>query len=869
MIASNPSNASGGLSGGEWRRVKAVFLDALDLADADRPAFVAEACAGNDELARQVQALLDSDRSAGSFCETPAASLLGPNALIAPAPANRLEPGTRLGAYEVVGWIGAGGMGEVYRARDPRLDRDVAIKTLPAEGAHDDAARRLMKEARHVSSLEHPNICAIYEVGESDGVPFIVMKLVDGRPLSELQRDAKPPLDVALHYGVQVADALDHAHGRGIIHRDLKSSNVVIEHGGRAIVLDFGLARRLPPTGQASDSLTVTHQGPAGTLSHMAPEVLRGERADVRSDIWSLGVLLYHLVTGMLPFSGRTAFETSSAILGDAPAPMDRGIPLALRLVIGRCLAKNPDERFQRASDVRAALTGILDQRGWRIAARLLVPSRRKGLLLSTTAAMAIVTLLVGAARLRESAGPPTPSFGTLAVLPLESADGAADEDIYASGMTDALIDQLGASSDIRVISRTSAGRARTSGGTVPGIGRELGADAIVQGTLHRSADRVRLDLRLLDVAHGQVTWTETFERSARDVLVLQADAVRAVASRVRASLRPGARERLTMVPAIRPDVYEAYLKGRYEWNRRTPTSLQLAIRHFGRAIELDPAYAPAHAALADCYNQLGTVIVGTGSPRDHRPRAAAEAIKALQIDPASSEALATLGFVRHYQWQWADAERAFLRAIDINPSNALARLWYANLLMSRRRFDEALSQAYAARDLDPFSLIVNTNIGWLLTAAGRHDAAVDHLVRTVALDPDYPQARWRLADVLALSGRYDDSLVHLQAFVRLTDRSSASLSMLAHVYARMGRREEARAILGELLEMARKGYVPPTHIGRVHAALGDVDAAVRWVERSYEEGSNAVAYLSTERWYDPLRFHPRFRSILQRTGQP
>jgi tetratricopeptide (TPR) repeat protein len=245
-----------------------------------------------------------------------------------------------------------------------------------------------------------------------------------------------------------------------------------------------------------------------------------------------------------------------------------------------------------------------------------------------------------------------------------------------------------------------------------------------------------------------------------------------------------------------------------------------------------------------------------------------AEAVKALQIDPSSSEAHAALGYVHHYQWQWAEAEKAFLRALTLNPSNALARLWYANLLMSRRRFDEALRQAYAARDLDPFSLIVHTNIGWILTNAGRHRAAVDHMTRTVALDPDYPQARWRMADALASSGRYEESLVQVQAFIRLTDRSSSSLSMLAYVYAKMQRRDEARALLRELLATAQERYVPPTHIGRVHAALGDVEAALPWVERSYDEGSNSVAYLAVESWYDPLRAHPRFRSILQRTSQ-
>lgn len=849
-----------------WQRVKVVFLEALDLPDAERRAFVAAACGGDLDVARDVESLLKSDESAGSFCETPAAGLLGAGVLGELAPAVQLQPGTQIGSYEITGFIGAGGMGEVYRARDARLGREVALKTVPADAVHGNAAVRLLKEARHASSLQHPNICTIHEVGESNGVPFIVMELLDGQTLSELQRERKPPLDDALRYGIQIADALDHAHSRAVVHRDLKSSNVVIERGGRAIVLDFGLAKRLPQNEQVSESMTASY-GPAGTLTHMAPEVLLGGRGDARSDVWSIGVLLYQLVNGRLPFGGRTPFETSSAILGESPQPMDRRVPLALRLVIDRCLVKNPDERYQRAADVRAALEAILTRRAWGVVGRLLIPTPRKGIRIAAATAVALL-VIVGAARIRERLAATTPTFGTIALLPLGNTVGRPAQDFYAAGVTDALIAQLGAVGDVRVISRTSAMQAGASGKTSRDIARGLGADAVVQGTLHHASGMIRLDLRLIDGGTGKEVWSKRFERGSREILVLQADATRELASAVRAGLRPGATERLTMVPAVNPDVYEAYLKGRFEWNRRTASSLQAAITHFGRALELDPTYAPAHAALADCYNQLGTVMVGTGSPREFRPRAAAEAVRALQIDANSSEAHAALGYVRHYQWQWADAEKAFLRALEINPSNALARLWYANLLMSRARFDESLRQAYAARDLDPFSLIVNTNIGWILNNARGPEEAIDHLIRTVALDPAYPQARWRLAMSLAQAGRYDEAFAQLDEVLRLTNRSPSSLLLLASVSARAGRTEEARAVLRDVLGTANRQYIPPATVGSIYAALGDVETALDWFERSYEEGSNAIAYLAVEPGNERIRSHPRFRSILRRTGQ-
>ena len=852
-------------AGERWHRVKALFLEALDLPDTERPRFLETAAGGDMELAREVESLLESDKSAGTFCETPAAGLLGSAAFGDVPAAVRLQAGRQIGGYEIAAFIGAGGMGEVYRAHDRRLGREVAIKTVPSDAVDRNAAARLLKEARHASSLKHPNICTIYEVGESDGVPFIVMELLEGRTLSELQREGKPPIDDALRYGIQVADALEHAHGRGIVHRDLKSSNVVIEPGGRAIVLDFGLAKRLPQNEQVSESMT--QHGPAGTLTHMAPEVLLGGRTDARSDVWSIGVMLYQLVNGQFPFSGRTPFETSSAILGEAPKPMDRRVPLALRLVIERCLVKNPDERYQRAADVRAALQAILARRAWGVIGRLLVPGRRTALRIAGAIAAAVMVFVV-AAQVAERFAAPVQAFGTIAVLPLVNPVDPPDQDFYAAGVSDALIAQLGAVGDVRVISRTSAMQAARSGKPQRDIARELGADALVQGTLHRASGVIRLDLRLVDAGTGKVVWSKAFERSSREILVLQADATRELAVAVRAGLRPGATERLTMVPAINPEVYEAYLKGRYEWNRRTTTSLQEAINHFGRALELDPAYAPAHAALADCYNQLGTVLVGTGSPREYRPRAAAEAVRALQIDPVSSQAHAALGYVRHYQWQWADAEKAFLRAIELNPSNALARLWYANLLMSRRRFDESLRQAHAARDLDPFSLIAHTNIGWILNNAGRHQEAVDQLTRTVALDPEYPQARWRLAGALASTGRFEDSLAQVHEVLRLTKRSPSSLSMLASVYARAGRTTEARGVLRELLTIAQHQYVPPGPMAGIYAALGEIETALDWMERSYEEGSNAIAYMTVDFYSDRIRAHPRFQSLLRRTGQ-
>jgi tetratricopeptide (TPR) repeat protein len=372
--------------------------------------------------------------------------------------------------------------------------------------------------------------------------------------------------------------------------------------------------------------------------------------------------------------------------------------------------------------------------------------------------------------------------------------------------------------------------------------------------------------MRLVRPSDASVLWSETYERDARDVLALQADVVRGLAVAVQVTLRPAARERLATVRAVSPDVYEAYLKGRYEWNKRTPTSLRLAVEHFNRAVELDPTYAPAHAALADCFNLLGTVVVGTGSPREFRPRAEAEAIKALQMDPYSAEAHAALGYVWHYEWRWADAERQFRRAIELNPSYSMARIWYANLLMSRLRWEEAIEQVFAARDLDPFSLIVNTNVGWVLDYAGRHEEAITHLKQTVALDSEYVQAHWRLARALMAAGRLTEALQQGDRLLALSDSSSPALSMVANISARAGRRDEARALVGRLLERRRHEYVPPASIADAFRAVGDVDSALTWLEKAFAERSNALAYLDQSD-NASLRHHPRFQALRARVG--
>jgi TolB-like protein/Tfp pilus assembly protein PilF len=488
-------------------------------------------------------------------------------------------------------------------------------------------------------------------------------------------------------------------------------------------------------------------------------------------------------------------------------------------------------------------------------------------LYIGSVAALAMLALVIGGAKMRGFLGLAPDRVTTIAILPLANATGDSSATYYADGVTDALISQLGAASSVRVLSRASTTRVARTVRSVAAIGGQLGADILVTGELRRARDTIAIAVRLVRPSDGQVIWSDTQERHARDVIALEADLVRSLASAINLTMRPGASDQLATVRAVSPEVYEAYLKGRYEWNKRTPASLHLAIDHFMRAVQLDPTYAPAHVGLADCYNQLGTVLVGSGSPREYRPRAAAEAIKALQIDPNSAEAHAALGYVWHYDLRWADAEREFRRAIELNPSFSLVRIWYANLLMSRLRKQEAIDQVYVARALDPFSLVINTNVGWVLDMAGRHEDAIRQLTHTLGLDSDYVQARWRLAGALLSSNRFDEARRQADRIIALTDSAPLTLAMVGLIEAHAGRRDTARVVLRDLLARSRHEYVPSPPLAHIMGQLGDIDGAMALMEKAFDERSNAIAYLAIEREFDPLRNDPRFQKLLTRAG--
>ncbi len=852
-----------GAVSGPWRRRKDLFLAALELPPGQRDAFLAAACGADHGLRDEVASLLASDAEAGSFMEGPAAALIaaGPVRPFTP----RLAPGAVLGRYEIIEFLGAGGIGEVYKARDTRLDRTVAIKFV-SDPDDAQAGRRLLLEARHASRLGHPHVCGVHEVEDVDGLPFIVLEFIEGDTLREVIRRSPPASADVIRWGMQIAAALDHAHRRGVIHRDLKASNVALTRDGQVKVLDFGLSRRVDPAAAStSPGAILSDPSVAGTLTHIAPEVLHGQPVDARSDLWALGVMLYEMVGGVVPFSGTTPFETANAILHDAPRRLPPTVGPGLRRVIDGCLVKDPRRRFQSAAEVRDALDAISGAArqpaaawtGWSRAAR----RKAAGALVAAAASGAFVTGVL-----------PPPSAETprvLAVLPFNDTSTGPPQPFFAFGLTEGLIAELGRIDSMRVISAATTMRYKNRPGAVPDVARETGATLVLRGSVSRASDGVRIAAELLEAGTGRVIWAEVYERPIRTLQALHGTIATAVSRVSAVELEEGDRARFSTARAVDPEVYEAYLKGRYHWNQRTEGSLREAVAEFQTALTLDPTYAPAYAALADCYNLLGTVMVGGGSPQQWRPRASEAAIRALQIDAGLAEAHATLGYVQHYNWEWDAAEQSLRRAIALNPSNALARVWYANLLSSRLRLDDAIREVTIARDLDPLSPVVNTNVGWVLYMARRNDEAIAQYVKTLPLHAGYVQVHTRLSDAYERANRHEDAIRELATVVRLTNDSATSRVALAQIYALAGRRLDARKLLDRALFERREKYVSSGAIANAYVALGDTDRAFEWLEQSHRERANNVAYLAVEPLYDRIRQDPRFQRLARAAGLP
>jgi TolB-like protein/Tfp pilus assembly protein PilF/predicted Ser/Thr protein kinase len=774
--------------------------------------------------------------------------------------------------YRILDQIGAGGMGIVYRAHDEKLDRDVALKVLPVGALADEAARqRFRQEALALSHLNHPNICTIYEIGESEGQTFIAMEYVEGRPLSELARGEGLPADTTSRYGRQIAEALAHAHERGILHRDLKGSNVMVTPEGRVKLLDFGLAKRLRdgPAAEETRSQGLTEVGAVvGTLHYMAPEVLEGRPADARSDVWALGVTLYEMAAGELPFRGPTGFAVSSAILRE-PLALSPRIAPALGMVIQRCLAKAPGERYQTAGEVRAALEAA--QSGATIAAGPLprpAVTRRWWLAVPVAAALVALAWLGWSSRDRLRASAPAGRIESLAVLPLDNFSRDPEQAYFADGMTEQLTADLAQISALRVISRTSVMQYKGARKPLPEIAKDLKVDAVIEGSVMRSGDRVRITAQLVQVGTGaeRHLWAESYERDLRDVLALQSEVARDIANQIRITLTPQEQARLGHRRPVDPEVYQLYLKGRYYANQDGEEPVRKGIGFFNQAIAKDSSYAPAHAGLSLAYGSLGNVF---SPPREVMPKAKAEALLALQLDETLSEAHTSLASVMlFYDWDWAGAEKELKRALELNPSSAEARDLYGNLLTAIERYPEGVAESRRAFQLDPLSLRIHGDLMFNLLASRQYDEAIADSRRAIERDPKFATAYAVMGLALAQKRQFPDAIKALEKATELDTSYNLQL-FLAHVQAVAGNKTESRKLLAKVEELSKHQYVCAYEISSVHVSLGDNNKGLEWLEKGRQQRCDCLVWLKSEPWMDPLRVDPRYVALVKQVGFP
>ena len=785
--------------------------------------------------------------------------------------------GRTLGHYRILEKIGEGGVGEVYLARDEHLDCDVAIKVLRPGSLNDESARkRFHKEARALSRLSHPNIAMVHDFDAQQGMDFLVMEYIPGITLSEKVAAGPLPEKEVLRLGVQLAEGLSAAHEHGVVHRDLKPGNLRVTGDGRLKILDFGLAKlRRPVTDSATTESFNETQAMAGTLLYMTPEQMLGEEIDARTDIHAAGSVLYEMATGQCPFAEVERSQLIGAILRRPPRPpttLNPRLSPELERIIWKCLEKEPENRYQSAKELAVDLRQLGVHR-LPVAPAATRPSTRwkkTGMILAGLV-LAALALVLGSNwdKWRERLpGHGVTPIRSLAVLPLANLSGDPQQEYFADGMTEALITDLAKTTELRVISRTSVMHYKGTQKPLPEIARELQVEAVVEGSVQRSGTRVRITALLIRAASEQHLWAQSYERDLQDILGLQNEVAHAITQQVEHRLNPKGQIRGRSSGPVNPEAYEAYLKGRYYWNKRTGEGYRKSIEYFQQAIEKDPSYAPSYAGLADAYNLSARYAFLT--PREGFARGIAAAKRALEIDDSLAEAHTALAFAYwHYGLDWLGAQREFKRALELNPGDSTAQHWYAMYFAQIGRNEEAIEEIERARELDPLSLIVNTNVAWAYWFARQYDRAIAQFLKTLEIDPNFGLAHMRLGLAYEQKGMFAEAIAAFRKAMVLSPGTSEIIAALGHAYGVTGRRGEALQMLEELKKLSEQRYVSSYDIAVVYLGLGEKDQALAWLARAYEERSGWLGWLKVDPRLDPLRSDPRFQDLLRRMKFP
>jgi eukaryotic-like serine/threonine-protein kinase len=835
-----------------------------------------------------------------------------------------LSANTTLSHYRILSKIGAGGMGEVYLAQDTKLDRKVAIKFLHEEFSKDaDKLNRFVQEAKAASALNHPNILTVYEIGEVDGKNYIATELIDGQTLREhLSHKESLQLNSILKIGVQVSEALSAAHQAGIIHRDIKPENIMLRKDGYAKVLDFGLAKLSEPKAMATGSedatrvqVNTTPGMVMGTVSYMSPEQARGNLTDARTDIWSLGVVLFEMLAGKVPFTGETVNHTIVSILEKEPLLLEK-VPAELQRIVRKSMTKDVDMRYQSARDLLIDLKNLrrdLDIQGE--LERSIVPNRETAnaslenatqiyaadVVAATSSGQAAATqslttssssleyavtqakshklataiigiLLVGVistviyfAFVSRSGS--TKQITSIAVMPFVNESGNADVEYLSDGMTETLIGSLTQLPNLTVKSRSAVFRYKGKATDTKTIGKELNVQAVLNGRVAQHGDQLTLSLELVDAATENAIWSQQYNRKQTDLVSLQTEVARDVSNRLKPKMS-GADEALVMKTyTANPEAYQLYLKGKFFWNKRTGEALKQAVAFYQQAIEKDPNYALAYSGLAETYVLFSSYDVAPAD--DSMPQAKAAAQRALAIDDSLAEAHNALAFyLSNYEWDRDSSEKEYRRAIELKPNYATAHHWLGADLSNVKRFEDSLIELRRAEALDPLSLIIGTNLGDTLVFARRYDEAIAQYKRTLVREPNFAYAHLALGRAYASKGMYPEAIAEARTSLELRVGSAAK-GFLGLWLAKSGKRDETLKLLGELKAESTRNYVQGYTFALIYIALGDKAEALNWLEKNMASRAETASSYAVAPELAELRSEPRFKAMLKRMNLP
>jgi serine/threonine protein kinase/Flp pilus assembly protein TadD len=796
--------------------------------------------------------------------------------------------GKTISHYKILEKLGEGGMGVVYKAHDTELDRDVALKFLPGYLTSDSKEKeRFYLEARAASALNHPNVTTIYEIKEFENQLYLAMELVEGRTLKQMVEGEPLPVVKVLDIAIQVCEGLAAAHEKKIVHRDIKSANIMLTPKGQVKIMDFGLAKVQGATKLTQSGSTL------GTAAYMSPEQAQGEEVDQRSDIFSFGVVLYELLTSRLPFRGEHPAALAYSVINEEPQPIARfneKVTHEITHIVSKALAKNREERYQHADEMLADLKRerralehakttyvkpSVDQRSASAGEPHLpsiTPMPKKHLLMILMAAAVVVVTVVLIFLFNPFNLPigvkkaATNEDKSVAVLPFTNMSGNKEDDFFSDGITEDIITQLAKIGDLKVISRTSVMQYKNTNKNLRDIARDLNVATILEGSVRRADNQVRIVAQLIDATNDEHIWAQTYDKEMTQIFAIQSDVAQQIAAALRAKLSPAEKGRIEKKQTENAEAYQLYLKGRFYWNKRLPEDLNTALDYFRQAIEKDPLYALAYAGSASAYvlfPQLGIL-----HPEEWFVKARNAAMKALEIDSTLAEAHAVLGLIACDQdYDWVAAEKHFKRAIDYDPGYPTAHQWYSHILVYTGRFDEALSEAKRAQELDPLSLIINVNLGGMLYFDRQYDRSIKQLQNTVALDTTSPWGHMSLSKVYEAQGRFQDAFKECEIGYRLGGNVPLFLGRLGKAYAIAGRKKDAMNVLNELIPLAQRGNAVSFGIATIYFGLGDKDKTFEWLEKAYQMRDYPLPSLGTDPLWDDLRADPRCIALLKKMG--